>query len=122
MRKVAEKPQTIDEYLSPLSPEKRAALEKLRRDIKAAAPEAEECISYGMPAFRVGGRTLVYFGAAKNHCSFYPGALPVETHKAELKAYGTSKGTIRFPPESPLPSPLVRKLVKTRIAEYAART
>jgi uncharacterized protein YdhG (YjbR/CyaY superfamily) len=116
------KPHTIDEYLAPLSPEKRAALVQLRRDIKSAASEAEECISYGMPAFRVGERTLVYFGASKNHCSFYPGALPVETHKADLKSYGTSKGTIRFPAESPLPSPLVRKLVETRIAEYAART
>jgi len=119
---ISAKPQTIDEYLAPLSPEKRAALEKLRRDIKAAAPEAEECISYGMPAFRLGGRTLVYFGAAKNHCSFYPGAHPVETHKAELKAYGLSKGTIRFPPESPMPSPLVKKLVKTRMAEHAAKS
>jgi uncharacterized protein YdhG (YjbR/CyaY superfamily) len=119
---ISAKPQTIDEYLAALSPEKRAALEKLRRDIKAAAPEAEECISYGMPAFRLGGRTLVYFGASKNHCSFYPGALPVEAHKAELKAYGTSKGTIRFAAERPLPSPLVRKLVKTRIAEYAVKT
>jgi uncharacterized protein YdhG (YjbR/CyaY superfamily) len=104
-----------------LSHEKRAALEKLRRDIQAAAPEAEECVSYGMPAFRLGGRTLVYFGAAKNHCSFCPGALPVETHKAELTAYGTSKGTIRFPADRPLPAPLVRKLVETRIAEYAAK-
>ena len=66
---------------------------------------------------------LVYppFGAVKNHCALYPGASPVEAHKAELKAYGTSKGTIRFPPESPLPAPLVRKLVKTRIAEHVAR-
>ena len=122
MRKVAAKPQTIEEYLSPLGPEKRAALEKLRKDIKAAAPEAEEFISYGMPAFRLGGRTLVYFGASKNHCSFYPGALPVETHKDELEAYGLSKGTIRFPVESPLPATLVRKLVKTRLAEHAAKS
>jgi uncharacterized protein YdhG (YjbR/CyaY superfamily) len=115
------KPQTIDEYLAPLSPEKRAALEKLRRDIKSAAPEAEECISYQMPAFRLGGRTLVYFGGAKNHCAFYAGAHPVEAHKDELRAYDTSKGTIRFPADRPLPAPLVRKLVKTRIAEYAAK-
>jgi uncharacterized protein YdhG (YjbR/CyaY superfamily) len=115
------KPQTIDEYLAPLSNEQRAALEKLRRAIKSAAPKAEECISYQIPAFRLGGRLLVAFGAAKNHCAFYPGAYPLKTHKDELKAYGTSKGTIRFPADSPLPATLVRKLVKTRIAEYAAQ-
>ena len=113
-------PQTIDEYLAPLSNEKRAALEKLRRAIKAAAPNAEECISYQIPGFRLGKRLLVSFGAAANHCAFYPGAHPVEAHKDELKAYGTSKGTIRFQADRPLPAILVRKLVKTRIAEHAA--
>jgi uncharacterized protein YdhG (YjbR/CyaY superfamily) len=110
----AAKPQTIDEYLARLSDEQRAALEKLRRDIKSAAPKAEECISYQIPGFRFGGRLLVSFGAAENHCAFYPGALPVETHKDELKAYKTSKGTIRFQADSPLPATLVRKLVKSR--------
>lgn len=115
------KPETIDQYLAPLSKEKRAALQKLRRDIKSVAPKAEECISYGLPAFRLDGRMLVAFGAAANHCSFYPGALPIETHEAALKAYSTSKGTVRFPADSPLPVTLVRKLVKTRIAEYAGK-
>jgi uncharacterized protein YdhG (YjbR/CyaY superfamily) len=114
------KPQTIDEYLAPLSNEKRAALEKLRRLIKSAAPKAEECISYGIPAFRLDGRMLVAFGAAAKHCSFYPGAYPVKTHKEELKAYDTSKGTIRFQVDNPLPATLVRRLVKTRIAEYSS--
>jgi uncharacterized protein YdhG (YjbR/CyaY superfamily) len=115
------KPQTIDEYLAPLSKEKRAALEKLRRAIKSAAPRAEECISYQVPGFRLSGKLLVSFGAAANHCAFYPGAHPVKAHQDELKAYHTSKGTIRFPADSPLPGTLVRKLVKTRIAEYAAK-
>jgi uncharacterized protein YdhG (YjbR/CyaY superfamily) len=115
------KPQTIDEYLAPLSAEQRAALEQLRKTIKSAAPKAEECISYGVPAFRLGGRMLVAFGAATKHCAFYPGALPVKAHKDELEVYDTSKGTIRFQAESPLPATLVRKLVKTRIAERAAR-
>ena len=115
------KPQTIDEYLEPLSKEKRVALEKLRRAIKLAAPKAEECISYQVPAFRLSGRMLVAFGAAANHCAFYPGAFPIEANKDELKAYDTSKGTIRFPVDSPLPATLVRKLVKTRIAEHAAK-
>jgi uncharacterized protein YdhG (YjbR/CyaY superfamily) len=116
------RPQTIDEYLVPLSNEKRAALEKLRRAITSAAPKAEECICYQVPAFRLGGRMLVAFGAAANHCAFYPGAFPVKAHKNELKAYDTSKGTIRFQADSPLPATLVRKLVKTRIAERASRT
>jgi len=115
------KPETIDEYLAPLSSEKRAALEKLRRAIKAAAPKAEECISYQIPAFRLNGKLLVAFGAAAKHCAFYPGSHPVEAHKGDLKPYDTSKGTIRFSADSPLPVALVRKLVKTRIAEHAAR-
>ena len=115
------KPQNIDEYLAPLSDEKRAALEKLRRAIKSAAPKAEECISYQIPGFRLGGRLLVSFGAAAKHCAFYPGSYPVEAHRDELKAHDTSKGTIRFQPDSPLPDTLVRKLVKARIAEHAAQ-
>jgi len=115
------KPQTIDEYLALLRDEKRAALEKLRRDIKSAAPKAEECISYQLPAFRLEGRILVAFGAWANHCAFYPGAYPIKAHKDELKAYDTFKGTIRFPADRPLPATLVRKLVKARIAEKAAQ-
>ncbi|MFN7941113.1 MAG: DUF1801 domain-containing protein [Thermoanaerobaculia bacterium] len=116
------KATTIDEYLAPLAAEKRAALERLRRDIHAAAPEAEECISYGIPAFRLAGRMLVAFGAAAKHCAFYPGAHPVEALADELAAYDTSKGTVRFPPERPLPAALVRKLVRARVAEYADRS
>lgn len=114
-------PETIDEYLAPLSNEKRATLEKLRKDIASAAPKAEECISYQVPGFRLFGKLLVSFGAATNHCAFYPGAYPIEAHKDELKAYGTSKGTIRFPADKPLPTTLVKKLVKSRIAQYAAK-
>jgi len=117
---MATKPQTIDEYLAPLSSEKRSALEKLRKAIKSAAPRAQECISYQVPAFRLDGRMLVAFGAATNHCSFYPGARPIKEHKEELAAYDVSKGTVRFPPNKPLPATLVRKLVKTRMAENAA--
>ena len=118
---MATKPNTIDEYLAPLSADKRAALEKLRRAIKAAAPKAEECISYQVPTFRLNGRMLVSFGAAAKHCAFYPGAFPVAALKVELKKYDTSTGTIRFPPDKPLPAALVRKLVKARISEYAGR-
>jgi uncharacterized protein YdhG (YjbR/CyaY superfamily) len=111
---------TVDSYLAGLPADKRAALEKLRTAILAAAPGAEECISYQIPAFRLDGKMLVWFGAAANHCAFYPGAV-VEAHEDELKGYKTSKGTIRFSPERPLPSALVRKLVKARIASNAAK-
>ena len=114
------KPRTIDEYLATLSAGKRAALQKLRRAIKSAAPEVEECISYQIPAFRFRGRILVWFGAATNHCSFYPGAHPIKVLEDELEGYETSKGTIRFPEDASLPATLVRKLVKARIAEQAA--
>src|SRR2546426_6458313 len=110
-------PKTIDEYLAALSADKRAALEKLRKTIKAAAPKAEECISYQIPAFRQ-NRMLVGFGATGKHCAFYlMSTSTVEAHKDELKDYDTSKGTIRFQADNPLPVALVRKLVKARIAE-----
>jgi len=116
------KHKTIDEYLAALSDDKRAALERLRKSIKSAAPKAEECISYQLPAFRLNGNLLVGFGASANHCAFYPmSGLTVAAHKNELKSYETSKGTIRFQANKPLPASLVRKLVKARIAENEVR-
>ena len=109
------KPKTVDEYLAPLRSEQRATLEKLRKAIKTAAPKAEECISYDIPTFRLEGKMLVSFAAWANHCAFYPGAHALKVHQDELQAYGTSKGTIRFKAGRPLPSTLVRKLVKSRI-------
>jgi len=114
------KAKTIDQFLAGVGDDKRAALEKLRKAIRATAPKAEECISYGVPAFKLDGKLLVAFGAAAKHCAFYPGALPIETHQAELKAYSTSKGTIRFASDKPLPVALVRKLVRTRMAQHLA--
>lgn len=111
------RPKTIDEYLAPLSDDQRAALQRLRRTIRSAAPRAEECISYSLPAFRLNG-VLVGFGATANHCAFYPmSSSTVAAHKDDLKDFDTSKGTIRFQPDRPLPAALVRKLVKARIAE-----
>jgi uncharacterized protein YdhG (YjbR/CyaY superfamily) len=118
---MATKPQTIDKYLATLSSDKRAALEKLRRSIKSAAPKAEECISYQMPSFRLNGRMLVSFAAWADHCAFYPGSYPLEVYKKELKNYDTSKGTLRFAIDRPLPATLVRKLVKARIEQNTAR-
>lgn len=108
--------KTHDDYLTAVGADKRAALEKLRKAIKAAAPKAEECISYQIPAFRLNGKFLVGYGAGANHCAFYPGSV-VQGLKKELKGYDTSKGTVRFPADKPLPSTLVRKLVKLRIEE-----
>lgn len=114
-------PTTIDEYLAGVSDDKRAALEGLRKTIKAVAPKAEECISYQMPAFRLNGKVLVAFGATANHCAFYlMSSSTIAVHKDELEGYDTSKGTIRFQPDQPLPAVLVRKLVKARIAENSA--
>ena len=115
---MAAKPKTIDEYLAALSDDQRAALEKLRKTIKAAAPKAEECINYGLAAFRLDGKNLLGFGATAKHCAFYlMSGSTVEAHQDELADYDTSKGTIRFPADKPLPAALVRKLVKARIAE-----
>lgn len=114
---MADKPRTIDEYLAAVGDDKRAALEKLRTTIRAAAPKAEECISYQLPAFRLNGM-LVGFGATAKHCAFYlMSSSMVETHREELEGYDVSKGTIRFQADKPLPVTLVRKLVKARIAE-----
>src|SRR5204863_9344031 len=117
MHSTKTKPKTIDEYVAALSDDKRAVLEKLRTTIRAAAPKAEECISYGLAAFRLNGRPLVAFGASANHCAFYPmNSTTVEAFRDQLKNFATSKGTIRFSPDKPLPTALVKKLVKARNA------
>ena len=115
---MAGKTKTIDEYLAGLSDDKKAALEKIRKTVRAVAPEAEECISYQLPAFRLKGKVLVAFGASANHCAFYPmNSSTVETFRDDLKSYDTSKGTIRFQASRPLPTVLLRKLIRSRIAE-----
>ncbi|MGH8095475.1 MAG: iron chaperone [Chthoniobacterales bacterium] len=110
------RPETPDDYLAAVPSDQRAALETLRKRIKAAAPKAKEYISYGIPAFRLNGKLLVAYGAAARHCAFYPGSV-VQVLEDELKDYETSKGTIRFPANKPLSAALVRKLVKLRIAK-----
>ena len=115
MKKAPGTPRTIDQYLAGVGADKRTALQKLRKAIRAAAPKAEECIAYQIPSYRLDGKYLVSFGAAKKHCSFYPGSAALVEHKAALKRYSLSKGTLRFPAESPLPATLVRKLVRTRM-------
>ena len=112
--------KTVASYLSALPDDKRVALEKLRATIKAVAPTAEECISYGIPAFKQDGM-LVGYGATARHCAFYlMSARTVADFAEELEGYDTSKGTIRFAANRPLPASLVRTLVKARLRENAA--
>ena len=111
----------VEDYLAVLPEESRAALEKLRRTIRAAAPEATETISYQMPAFKHHGRLLVSYAAFKDHCSLFPASKAVmKAHGDVLKPYFTGKGTLRFHPDKPIPAALVKLIVKTRIQENAA--
>jgi uncharacterized protein YdhG (YjbR/CyaY superfamily) len=105
----------VDAYLSRLPKESRAALEKLRQTVKATVPEAIEVISYQIPTFKYHGRMLVSYAGFSAHCSFFPGIGPIVTHQSELKAFQTSKGTIRFTTDKPLAASLIKKLVKTRV-------
>lgn len=111
----------MDDYLAKVPDDKRAALQALREAIGVAAPQAQEGMSYGAPAFRYRGRPLVAYAAAKTHCSLFPMSVAVmEAHRDELGPYDTSKGTIRFKPGEPLPDALVAKLVRARLAEADA--
>jgi uncharacterized protein YdhG (YjbR/CyaY superfamily) len=112
--------RNVDDYLATLPADKRAALQRLRKTIHAAVPKAEEAISYGIPAFRLDGKVIAWFGAAANHVSYYPGT-SWKGFEEEIEGYETSKGTIRFQPDRPLPAALVRKLVKSRIARNATQ-
>lgn len=117
------KASTHAEYLAGLDAPKRDALETLKGAILAAAPGAEECMSYGMPAFRLDGKVLVMFGATARHCAFYPGSgTAVAACSGDLEEYDTSKGTIRFDASRGLPASLVRKIVRFRIEENRAKS
>jgi len=110
-------PKNIDEYLAGVPEPARSTLNKIRASIRSAAPaNAIETISYGMPVFKC-KRILMWFAAFSDHCSLFPTASIVEAFKNELKGYTTSKGTIQFPLDRPLPNSLIRKLVKARIAQ-----
>lgn len=113
--------ETVDEYLAAVPAGPRAALQKLRKTIQAAAPKATEVISYRIPTFRHHGG-LVAFAAFKDHCSLFVMSPPImDAHRVELKAYDTAKATIHFSAAKPLPAALVRKLVKARIRENESR-
>jgi uncharacterized protein YdhG (YjbR/CyaY superfamily) len=118
MRSVASKPATIDAYLSRVKGKRRAALEALRRTIRGIVPEAEECVSYGMPAFRLDGRIVAGFAATAKGCSYYPfSGSTLATLTRDLARYEGTRSAVHFEPDRPLPAALVRKLIRARIAE-----
>jgi uncharacterized protein YdhG (YjbR/CyaY superfamily) len=110
----------IDAYLAGLPADQRGALQALRQTVAATAPQAVETISYGIPAFRYRGHAMVWYHAAKTHCSFFPTAEPIEALAAELTGFEHSKGTLKFKASSPPSKDLVEKLVRYRLAQIDA--
>jgi uncharacterized protein YdhG (YjbR/CyaY superfamily) len=114
-------PKDVDEYLAGVPESARSTLIKLRAAIRSAVPrEATETISYRMPAFKYEGM-LVWFAAFSKHCSLFPGSSVIEAFQNELKGFSTSKGTIHFPTDKPLPTALIKKLVKARVAQNESK-
>ena len=112
----------IDDYLANLDEPKRTTLQQLRRTIQSIVPEAEECISYGMPAFRLDGKVIAGFAAFKNHLSYLPHSGAVLAELADdVAGYVTSKGALQFSIDKPLPKTLVKKLIAARRRDSAKR-
>jgi uncharacterized protein YdhG (YjbR/CyaY superfamily) len=110
--------KTIDEYISAFPPKVKVLLKTLRKAIREAAPEADEVISYNMPAFKCYGKILVYFAAHTKHIGFYPGSrMVIEVFQDDLISYETSKGTVKFPFERAVPVGLVKKIIKYRVTQ-----
>ena len=117
-KKTTKAARTVESYLANIAGERRAALDRLRHTLRNLLPAAEECISYGLPAFRVDGRVVAGFAATAKGCSYYPfSSATLRTLADDLKAFKTTKGALQFTPDKPLSVALVRKLVKTRLAE-----
>jgi len=112
----------IRAYFASVPAKARAALRRIRVAIRAAAPGAEEAFSYRIPAFRLDGRTLVWYAAFKNHCSLYPMTAAIRRRlAADLKGYETSKGTVRLPLAKPIPVALIKKLIQARTTELPGK-
>jgi uncharacterized protein YdhG (YjbR/CyaY superfamily) len=113
-------PKDIDEYIAGFPKDIQKTLSKIRSTIKKAAPKAEEAISYQIPTFRLNGN-LIHFAAYKNHIGLYPAPRAVEKFKKELERYGSSKATIKFPLEEPIPYDLITKIVKFRVKQNSEK-
>jgi uncharacterized protein YdhG (YjbR/CyaY superfamily) len=117
-----DKPKSVQAYFASLPKDQRSPLQKLRETIAAAAPDAEEGITYSMPGFLLGGKGFVAYAAFKDHYSFFPmSTRAIDAHRDELGSRVTGKGTISFEYGRPLPTAIVKKVVKTRLAEATAR-
>ena len=109
--------KTIEQYIETFPEDIQDILQKMRRTIQSAAPEAEEAISYQMPTFKLNGKNLVYFAAFKNHIGFYPTSSGIEAFKKELSSYKGAKGSVQFPLDKPIPYDLVKRIVAFRVKE-----
>ena len=112
--------KNIDEYISLFPENVRGILQRMRQVIREAAPEAQETISYGIPTFKLKGN-LVHFGGYKKHVSFYPSPSGIEAFSEELAAYETSRGTVKFPVDKPVPYELVKRMVEFRVKEVPCK-
>lgn len=109
--------KTVDEYLGQLEPPQRTELQRIRSLIKKEVPEAQELISYQMPAFKLSGKPLIYYAAFKNHFSIFPTPGPITELTQDLKKFQTAKGTIKFSLQDPIPDQLIKKILQTRIKQ-----
>jgi uncharacterized protein YdhG (YjbR/CyaY superfamily) len=108
---------TIDQYFSNLEPEDKKALQRIHQIVKEVVPEAEESISYQMPAFKLNGKPLIYFGAFKDHLSIFPTSGPIARLEPKLKKFKVAKGTIQFTPQDQVPKSIIVSLLKERIKQ-----
>jgi len=120
MRTKRSAPQTIDEYIAGFPPAVQKILQKIRRTVRKAAPDAEETIKYQMPTFTLKGN-LVHFAAFQKHIGFYPAPTGIEEFKQELSVYEGGRGSVRFPLDQPIPFDLIRRIVRFRVKENSER-
>jgi uncharacterized protein YdhG (YjbR/CyaY superfamily) len=115
------KTQTVDDYIADYPDDVQKLLETMRATIKKTAPKAEETIGYGIPTYKLNGKNLVHFGAAKSHIGFYPAPSGISAFQKELKPYKQAKGSVQFPFDEPLPLGIIKKIVQFRVKENMAK-
>lgn len=117
-----ETPKDVDAYIADFPPETQAVLQQVRGVIRAALPEAEEAISYGIPTFKMNGRYVIYFAGYKRHVSVYPAPIDVEAFKEVLAPYASGQGTAKFPLDKPIPVDLITRMAQYNLQENLAKT